>query len=456
MRPDGAEDVAEVLEFGRRLHLDHYGSRLPFGVLGGSGNRQTLLDLETGGEPFEVIDASGGYGSACLGAGHPVIEEAAAHAIRTSGYATDEVASLERARLLTFLFGRDGLWSDHFDSDAYHVSGRSSGTEAIELALRLVLESRYDRRRARPHPDRAARDVILAFEGAWHGWSHGLVSLLNRRHYRAGLPLPTTDGAFGITVDHIAFGDQERLASYFAAQGERVLAVVVEPVQGDAGVLVPPPGYLRSLSDMCRRAGALLVADEVLTFAKTGSFFAMRDDLGPIETDITAIGKSLGMGVMPLSMVIARRSLTVRSSGAVATNDLRPLACAVARAGLGFIADADLLEASCRLGQTLSGLLREKLVDGFPELYSDTRGMGAIHGVELTERAADRIGDLRRGTIREGVYVEVMAGAGPRSGGLPYVYPVLRIAPPLTTGEGDLHELVDSMTRASTTFRDTL
>lgn len=86
----------------------------------------------------------------------------------------------------------------------------------------------------------------------------------------------------------------------------------MEPIQGDAGIIIPPEGYLRHLSGLCQSNETLLVADEVLTFAKTGKYFAMNDKEGHIPTDITVIGKSLGMGVLSTSMVIARKDLTIR------------------------------------------------------------------------------------------------------------------------------------------------
>ncbi|MFD0891411.1 aminotransferase class III-fold pyridoxal phosphate-dependent enzyme, partial [Streptosporangium algeriense] len=216
----------------------------------------------------------------------------------------------------------------------------------------------------------------------------GLVPLLNRRHYRAGLPETAPQGPFGVTVDHIPFGDAEALERYFAAYGERVLAVVVEPVQGDAGVQVPPEGYLRRLARLTREGGALLVADEVLTFAKTGRFFAMADDTGPIPADVTVIGKSLGMGVLSTALVIARRSLVPRPTGAISTSDLRPLTCAVIGDGLRHIVAEGLLERSSAVGAALHDLLDRELVKAFPELYREARGLGLLRGVELTEPAA--------------------------------------------------------------------
>jgi acetylornithine/N-succinyldiaminopimelate aminotransferase len=458
---DGLDDrVAEadldVLRFERRVRLDHYGGHaLPFAALGSSGLVQRFVELAgpAAGRGFDVIDASGGYGSACLGAAHEVVKAALDRAVDEVGYATDETGSAERAHLLWELFGEGGLWADRFPAEQYHVSGRNSGSEGVELAMRLVLESRFDGRKLAPREGKAQRDTVLAFEGAWHGWSGGLLPLLNKRHYRVGLPAPASGEPYGIRVEHIPFGDATALREFFETEGERLLAVVVEPVQGDAGVLVPPEGYLREISTLCRHSGALLVADEVLTFAKTGRFFAMTDADGPIPTDITVLGKSLGMGVLSTSMVIALRDLTVRASGAVATSDLRPLTCAVIRDGLRYITSERLLERSAAVGRTLSGLLADELVAQFPDLYRRSDGAGYLHGVELTEEASWHLGRLRECLMRAGVYVEYMSGAGQRSRGLSYVYPTMRVAPPLIATENDVVTVVERLREGSTAFR---
>lgn len=446
--------------FDREVQFDHYGADpLPFGCAGASGIVQHFVELtgSEAGRSFDVLDASGGYGSACLGAGSDVIAGALAAAVRNAGYVTDEIASSERSRLLERLFGAGGLFADRFPATDYRVSGRNSGSEGMELALRLVLESRFDRRRLRAVPGAEQRDIVLGFEGAWHGWSGGLLPLINRRHYRIGLPTiaPTTGAEhFGFRTEHLPFGDVEAAREWFERNGERVLAVVVEPVQGDAGILVPDQGYLRELAALARRSGALLVADEVLTFAKTGRFFAMTDDEGPIPTDITVIGKSLGMGALSTSMVIARRELGVRPTGAVATSDLRPLTCAVIRAGLEHIVAQRLVERSAEVGARLGRLLRDRVVAEFPDLYREARGVGLIHGLELTEQAAARIGELRTRMIRAGVYVEFMSGAGRRSHGLRYVYPTMRVAPPLVVSDEDVETIVARLAAGSRALRE--
>jgi acetylornithine/succinyldiaminopimelate/putrescine aminotransferase len=257
-------------------------------------------------------------------------------------------------------------------------------------------------------------------------------------------------------VRHLPFGATGVIEDFFTEFGHRVLAVFVEPIQGDAGVLIPESGFLRSLSDLARDAGALLVADEVLTFAKTGSFLAMADEHGPIPTDITVIGKNIGMGAIPLSMVIARRSLSVRASGGVATSDLRPLACAVVHDCLRYIREDGLLERTRTSGERLGELVRTGLVERFPDIYREERGVGFMRGVELTEQAAAAAGQMREHVVRAGAYVEFMAGAGRRSRGLRYVFPTMRITPPLVSTDADLTELIDRIASGSETFANRL
>lgn len=132
------------------IHLDHYGGkRLPYVCVSATGLYQQFVRLEGphAGSELRVMDASGGYASACLGAAHPEIVKAVIKSLQTDGYVTDEIASKIRSELLINLFEEGGYWHDRFPASKYHVSGRSSGSEGIELALRLALETRWDARR---------------------------------------------------------------------------------------------------------------------------------------------------------------------------------------------------------------------------------------------------------------------------------------------------------------------
>lgn len=428
------------------IHLDHYGGkRLPYVCVSAAGLYHQFVRLEgpDAGTELRVMDASGGYASACLGAGHPDIAEAAIHSLKNDGYVTDEIASRVRSDLLISLFETGGYWYDRFPASKYHVSGRNSGSEGIELALRLALESRWDARRMSWHNERRQRRLILAFEGAWHGWTSGGVSLLNRAYFRRGLVDNADEDPDGVQVVFLPFGEIAILEEFFKNNKDNILAVMIEPIQGDAGIVVPPKGFLRRVAELCHTHGALLIADEVLTFAKTGDFFALQDD-GPVPSDITVIGKSLGFGVGPISMVIARRELTIRPIGGVATCDLRPFACAVVKAGIGCLVRHGLLERSRALGERLAEQLSE-VVRAFPKVFSHTDGRGYLHGLALTKTAAPFARDLRLSILEHGALVELMSGAGIRSHGLPYAFPAIRIAPPLIADEDDIHTITKSL-----------
>lgn len=448
-------EMLEEIVASRELHMNQYaGRRLPFACLEARGILQQMVRFEgdNAGQVYDVLDASGGYASACLGAGHPAVKQALQEAVEHSGYVTDEVGSLDRSLLLTDLFGSTGLWAEQFSEHEYHVSGRNSGSEGMELALRLVLENNFDYRTLSPKIGREKRRTMLAFEGAWHGWTGGILPLLNRRHFRIGLPASLSQGPLGVKVEFLPFAETDVLEHFFAGQGSALAAVFVEPIQGDAGILVPPRGYLRRLSDLCHEYKVLLVADEVMTFAKTGKFFAMSDENGPIPTDITVVGKSLGMGVLSTSLVIARRALRVRPSGAVSTSDLRPLTCALIRAGLRYIAEEKLLDSSSARGEDLRTLLQHEVVRRFPQVYREVRGIGLLNGVEVTEQVAPAIAKLRIQLIENGVYVEFMAGAGRRSRGLRYIFPTMRVAPPLVASSEDIVKIVEAIQSGTRTF----
>lgn len=446
--------MVEGLNAANALHMDHYGGhRLAYSCIKAQGIHKTFLHLKDSHQQFEVMDISGGYASACLGANNPHFWQHLQAKLSQCSAVTDELLSLERAEFLQQQFGRHGLWTDHFPYGEYHVSGRNSGSEGVELALRLLLESLLDKRRQTKHPQKINKKIILAFEGAWHGWTAGIIPLLNRRYYTHGFPSLESQGSFGIEVKFLPFGDPALLECFFKEFGESLAGVVVEPIQGDAGVLVPPAHYLRRLADLCQHYQALLIADEVLTFAKTGQFFAMADAMGPISTDITIIGKSLGMGLMPISLVIARKSLTVRACGAVATNDLRDFSCAVMSAGLQVINDQKLIQQSKTHGQLLQQTLQIQLVEAFPDIYKECRGIAHLFGVELTEQAAQKLLLFRENMIHHGIYLEFMAGAGKRSHGLRYIFPTMRIAPALIMEDALLTEMLERLIKASVAFR---
>jgi ornithine--oxo-acid transaminase len=217
--------------------MRHLGaSPLGLACLASEGLRQRLVAVggEEEGRCYEVLDASGGYASACLGAAHPLFARVFPELWRCA-QVTAELGTLERSRFLLDYFGAGGHWADRFPDGEYQVSGRNSGSEGMELALRLVLQSNWDSCRRIPLPGREGRSRILVFEGAWHGWTHAAQALLNRRQFRVGLPGSAGQGPYGFKVSFLPFGEPALLENFFAEHGHELAAVLVEPIQGDAG-----------------------------------------------------------------------------------------------------------------------------------------------------------------------------------------------------------------------------
>jgi acetylornithine/succinyldiaminopimelate/putrescine aminotransferase len=424
-------------------HLDQYGGdRLPYTCINANGNKQDFV-CHSGcqkGSTVETIDVTGGYGTACLGARHPVVAEALRVSYDQFDFVSDQLGSHSRAEFIERILGQDGIFTEHFTADEFHVSGRSSGSEGMEMALRLVLEHMFDFKRQRPKKGWENRRRILAFEGAWHGWTAGLIELIDRRFYRSGLPTFTGPSKHAISVDFIPFGEEDALEAYFKEHGKNLGAVFVEPIQGDAGVVVPPKGYLRRIQQLCKSSGCLLVADEVLTFAKTEDFFAMRDDDGAIPTDITVIGKSIGMGVMPFSLVVARKELATRTTGALCTYDLRAIACGAIVMGLDHIHSNGLIQSGSEFSSELRSRLQTDVVANFPEIFFELRGRGSMTGIELQPQAVPSLSLLRKCLFEAGIWVEFMSGVNKSNGHR--IQPTVRIIPPLITPPSDCDEIV--------------
>ncbi|MEO5337207.1 MAG: aminotransferase class III-fold pyridoxal phosphate-dependent enzyme [Magnetospirillum sp. WYHS-4] len=429
--------VMECIEATGTLHMDHYGGRLPFVCAGAGPGYLELVRIEAGrvGRRFRVVDAGSTYGTTSLGVAHPALLSSITDVLEF-GAATDELVVPERSRMLIDLLGKEGYWASQFPFGEYHASGRNSGSEGVELALAIVgayLENRGSSERSR-------RDTVLVFEGAWHGWTSGA----------AALARPSRGGAFGRMT--IPFGNEEVLERAFSEAGNRLAAVFVEPIQGDAGIIVPPSGYLRSLAAYCAKYGALLVADETLTYARTGDFFGMRDEQGPVPSDITIVGKALGAGIIPTSIVIARRHLGPRAGAAVATFDLRAFDCRVIRTVARTIAESRLHEHVSNLGTILSRGLTE-IVARRPSIFRETRGVGFLHGLELQPKVAEVAECFRTHLIEEGVYLEIMLGAGERSCGARAIGRTLRVAPPLVTTIEQIETIFDRIEAGARSFR---
>ncbi len=246
----------------------------------------------------------------------------------------------------------------------------NSGAEAVETALKAARKWGETVKGIA-----AGRAEILVAENNFHGRTISIVGFSSDQQYRRGFgPFPSGFGS-------VAFGDAEALRERITPE---TCAFLVEPIQGEAGIIVPPAGYLRDVARICRENNVLLIADEIQSgLGRTGRLFAyMHDGIVP---DVVIVGKALSGGFYPVSAVLASREvLGVFSPGDHgSTFGGNPLACAVARAALRVIVEEDLCARSAELGEY--ALDRLKLLDS-PHVAA-VRGKGLWIAIELRSPA---------------------------------------------------------------------
>ena len=300
----------------------------------------------------EYVDLLGGLAVNALGHGHPALVEAVTGQLRTLGHVSNFFATQPQVTLAERLIALLG-WSGEDDSARVFFS--NSGTEANEAAFKLTR--------------RTGRTRLVAAEGSFHGRTMGALALTSKAAYREPFePLP----------GEITFVPYDDVAALEAAVDDTVAAVVLEPLQGEAGVVVPSAAYLRSAQRIAREHGALLWLDEVQTgVGRTGAWFA-HQLLDGVEPDVVTLAKGLGGGI-PIGATVARgAAATLLQPGNHGTTfGGNPVATAAALAVLDTIEADDLLEATVARGSQLEALLRKQA--GVVEVT----GAGLMRGAEL-------------------------------------------------------------------------
>ncbi|MGW6740265.1 acetylornithine transaminase [Streptomyces sp. NPDC055025] len=334
-------------------------------------------------------DFVGGIAVNALGHAHPAVVEAVSRQIASLGHvsnlfvAEQPVALAER---LVQLFGRPG-----------RVFFCNSGAEANEAAFKI------GRLTGRQH--------MVATDGGFHGRTMGALALTGQPpKQRPFLPLPGE-------VTHVPYGDVDALR---AAVTEETAFVIIEPIQGENGVVVPPKGYLEAAREITRATGTLLVLDEVQTgVGRTGHWFEYQAHQG-VEPDVVTLAKGLGGG-LPLGATIAFGAAAdlLKPGHHGTTFGGNPVACAAGLAVLDTLAADGLLDEVKRLGEKLRNGI-ESL--GHP-LVSHVRGSGLLLGIVLTEPHAPR---ARQAAQDAGFLVNVPAPD------------VVRLMPPLIIGDAEV------------------
>jgi ornithine--oxo-acid transaminase len=286
----------------------------------------------------------------------------------------------------------------------------NTGVEAVETAIKLARRWGYATKRIAE--DRAE---IIVFENNFHGRTIAAISASTTREYRAGFG-PLVPGFVAVP-----FGDIEALERAISAN---TCAILIEPIQGEGGVNVPPPGYLRRARELCNERNVLFVADEVQTgFGRTGDMFGC--DHEGVKPDVLIVGKALGGGYYPVSAALASDDLMrlFQPGDHGSTFGGNPLASAVADATLDVIVSEDLPARAARAGSAIMQGLRSI---GSPAI-AEIRGRGLLIGIAL-RFPADRLSEalLERGIAAKDTRRDV-----------------LRIAPPLVIDDAAVAFLLE-------------
>jgi ornithine--oxo-acid transaminase len=287
----------------------------------------------------------------------------------------------------------------------------NTGAEAVETAIKTARKWGYE---VKGVP--ADEAVIVAFDGNFHGRTTTIISFSTDEDARASFG-PYTPG-FRV----VPYGDLDALA---AAVDDRAVGVLVEPIQGEAGVLVPPPGFLTGVREICSARGALMIADEIQSgLGRTGTTFACEHE--DVVPDMYLLGKALGGGIVPVSAVVSSAEIlgVFRPGQHGSTFGGNALACAVGREVIAMLATGEFQERSAKLGahmhDRLSALPRSAV--------RDVRGRGLWAGVEFASlsgrEACERLAE--RGILAKDTHGTT-----------------IRLAPPLVITEEDLDRALD-------------
>jgi putrescine aminotransferase len=328
------------------------------------------------------IDCLGGYGIYSAGINHPKIVRAVKSQLERMPLSSQELLDPLRGALAELL----GELAPGDLQDCFFIN---NGTDAIEGAMKL----------ARLYTGK--RGFISCVRG-FHGKSYGSLSLMGKGEYRKPFEPMLEDVFF------VPFGDADAVESELAkaeAVGHDIAAMVVEPVQGEAGAIVPPDDYWPRLREICTRHGVLLIADEVQTgFGRTGRLFGVEH--WNVVPDILCLGKALGGGVMPLSAFISTPEIWqvlepnpfIHSS----TFGGNPLACAAGIAAVNVTLEEDLPGQAAVTGEYMLGELR-RLQKRYPDHFREARGLGLLIGLEFVD---DQFGyAVAAGLFKRGVLV---------------------------------------------------
>lgn len=347
----------------------------------------------------------GGYGVFTLGHCHPAVVKAVTAQLgrlplSTRSLVNPEVAAAAEALSAVTPAGLD------------YVYFGSSGAEAAEAAIKLACLN--------------GRTRLISTHGGYHGKTLGALSVTGRDAYREPF------GALLASAEFVRFGDAGELAEALARAGEQG-CVILEPVQAEGGVVIPPDGYLREVERLCRHHGAYLILDEIQTgLARLGTWWGL--DREGVVPDLLLVGKALSGGVVPVSAMVASAAAfeKLNQSPILHTSTFagNPLAAAAARAAVEVIRDESVVSRAHTLGETLLGQLGFLRNPLYARLVREVRGRGLLIGIEFA--AEFLAGDFMIEMLKRNVIVSYSLNA----------HRVVRLTPSAFLAESDVKWLV--------------
>jgi ornithine--oxo-acid transaminase len=362
-------------------------------------------------EGKKYFDFLSGYSAINQGHCHPkiidaLVEQASVLTLTSRAFHSNLLG--EYAEFITHFFGYD------------KVLPMNSGVEAVETAIKLARRWGYDKKGI---PVNEAK-IIVCSEN-FHGRTVNVISFSTDESSKTGF------GPFITGYETIEYNNTQALAT--ALKDKNVCGFLVEPIQGEAGVVVPDEGYLATCFEMCKAANVLFIADEIQTgLARTGKMLAI--DHENIKADILILGKALSGGVLPISAVLCNDEimLTIKPGEHGSTYGGNPLACKVAIAALQVLKDENMSENAEKLGEYFRTQIRN-LNSPFISLV---RGKGLLNAIVIKHENKDAAWDLCVNMMHHGLLAKPTHGDK------------IRLAPPLVITQEELDECVNIIAKS--------
>ncbi len=386
----------------------------------GQGRVATILNLpveeSASGARVRTIDGRemlncGGYGAFFVGAGHPAVLSAVRAQLERQALSTRVLVNEAAARAAAALtrVAPPGLDKVHFSC---------SGAEAVETAIKIARAN--------------GRTRLVSMTGGYHGKTMGALTVTARSVYQDPFRPLLPNAA------HVPFGDPQALADALGDDASDA-CLILEPVQSEGGVIMPPDGYLKSVEAICRERGAMLVLDEVMTgLGRLGAWWGA--DLDGVVPDAVLVGKCLSGGMVPVAATLVSPEFFAPFDADpylhTSTYSAAPVAMAAVRATVETIEDEGLVERARLLGERLVATLRRLTAAYIPHLVAEVRGRGVLIGIEFVDGhlAAEFLMDL----MDHGVIANHSMNA----------LPVIRFTPPAVMTEDDEKRLTEAVEAA--------